>query len=59
MYETAPLLAETGARKISSVACVFSPIEIQFSDYPKRSISRINEINAFSIKYRFVEKNRT
>ena len=28
------LLAGTGARKISSVACGFSPIKIHFSDYP-------------------------
>ena len=38
------LLAGTGVRKTSSVACGFSPIRIHFSDYPKSLISRINEV---------------
>ena len=38
--------------KSSSVACGFSPIKIDFSDYPKSFISRINEVY-FSIKYRY------
>ena len=29
------LLAGTGIRKISSVACRFSPIKMHFSNYPK------------------------
>ena len=33
----------------STVACGFSPIKIQYSVYPKR----INEVNVFSIKYRY------
>ena len=47
MYEKAQLcqLAGTDAKKISSVACGFSPIKINFSDYPKTLISRINMIN--------------
>ena len=38
--------------KISSVACGFSPVKINYSDYPKSLISRINEVYVFSIKYR-------
>ena len=41
------LLTGTGVRKISSVACGFSPTKIHFSDYPKSSISRINEVYVF------------
>ena len=37
------LLAGKGVRKISSVACGFSPIKIHFSDYLKSLISRIND----------------
>ena len=37
------LLARTGVRKMSSVACGFSPIKIHFSDHQKDSISIINE----------------
>ena len=47
------LLARTGVRKISSVACGFSSIKIDYSDYPKSLISRINEVYVFSIKYRY------
>ena len=39
--------------KISSIACGFSSFKIDFSDYPKSLISRINEVNVFSIKYRY------
>ena len=46
-------LARTGVRKISSVACGFSPFKIHFSDYTERLISRINEVYVFSIKYRY------
>ena len=38
------MLAGTGVRTISSVACGFSPIKIDYSDYLKSSISRINEV---------------
>ena len=31
-------------RKISFVACGFSPIKIHLSDYPKSLISKINEV---------------
>ena len=44
------LLAGTGVWKISSVACA---IKIDYSDYPKSLISRINEAFAFLIKYRY------
>ena len=49
------LLAGTGVWKISSVASGFSSItcKIDYSDYPKSLISRINEVFAFSIKYRY------
>ena len=41
------LLAGTGVWKISSVACGFSSIKIDYSDYPKSLISRINEVYVF------------
>ena len=41
------LLAGTGVWKISSVTCGFSSIKIDYSDYPKRLISRINEVYVF------------
>ena len=41
------LLAGTGVWKISSVACGFSSIYIDYSDYPKSLISRINEVYVF------------
>ena len=41
------LLVGTGVWKISSVACGFSSIKIDYSDYPKSLISRINEVYAF------------
>ena len=41
---TSILLAGTGVRKISFVACGFSPIKIHLSDYPKSLISEINEV---------------
>ena len=59
MYEKAVLLAGTGERKISSVACGFSPIKIHFSDYPKSLISRINEVYVFFNKVsHFIEKHK-
>ena len=39
------LLAGTGVWKISSVACGFSSIKIDYSDYLKSLISRINVVN--------------
>ena len=41
------LLAGTGIWKVSSVACGFSSIKIDYSDYPKSLISRINEVMFF------------
>ena len=38
------LLARTGVLKISSVACGFSSIKIDYSEFPKSFISRINEV---------------
>ena len=38
--------------KISSVACGFSSIKIDYFDYPKSLISRINEVYDFSIRCR-------
>ena len=38
------LLAGTGVSKNSSVACGFSSIKIDYSDYLKRLIIRINEV---------------
>ena len=51
MYQKAPFCSKagTGVWKISSVACGFSSIKIDHSDYPKSLISRINEVYVFSI----------
>ena len=43
------LSARTGVWKISSVACGFSSIKIDYSDYPKSLISRINEVRCSDI----------
>ena len=45
------LFAGNGAVKVSSVACGFSPVKIDYSDYPKSLISRKNEVYFFFIKY--------
>ena len=47
------LSAGTGVWKISSVACGFSSIKSNYSDYLKSLISRINEVYAFSMKYHY------
>ena len=39
--------------KISSVACGFSPVKIDYSDNPKNFISKINEVYFFPIKYSY------
>ena len=39
--------------ELASVACWFSSINNDYSDYPKSLISRINEVYVFSIKYRY------
>ena len=36
------LFARNGTVKISSVACGFSPVKIDYSDYPKSFFSRIS-----------------
>ena len=41
------LLAGTGVRKNITLACGFSLIKIHYSDYPKRFINRINEVDVF------------
>ena len=43
MYYKAPF----GVWEINSVACGFSSIKIDYSDYPKKLISRINEFYVF------------
>ena len=43
----------TGVWKISFVACGFSCIKIDYSDYPKNLIRRINEVMFLLIKYRY------
>ena len=45
--------------EISSEACGFSSFKIDYSDYPKSLISRINEFWVFSIKYRYLLKKKT
>ena len=49
MYYKAPF----GVWKITSVACGFSSNKIDYSDYPKKLISRINKFYVFLIKYRY------
>ena len=51
------LLAGTGVWKLSSVACGFGSIKIDYSDYPKSLISRINEIYVFFDKIFFEKKH--
>ena len=63
MYQISSiLLAGTGLWKISSVACGFSSIKIDYSDYPKSLISRIDKIyvffNKISIWQYFIEKHK-
>ena len=54
MYQKSSISsARTGVWKLSSVACGCSSIKIDYSDYPKSLISRINEVYEFLIKYRF------
>ena len=48
------LFAGNGAVKISSVACEFSSIKIDYSDYSNSLIRSINEV-FFSIKYRYTD----
>ena len=51
MYEkSSVLLAGTGVRKISFLACGFSPVKIQFSEYPER----LMKFMYFSIKCRYI-----
>ena len=54
------LLAETGVWEISSVACEFSSINIDYYDNQKSLISRINEVyvffNKISLYQYFIEK---
>ena len=45
--KSSSLLAEPGVRKISSVACGFSPIEFHFSDHLNILIIGINEVYVF------------
>ena len=47
MYQKLYFLAGIGVWKIISVACGFSSIYIDYSDYPKSLISKINEIYVF------------
>ena len=39
--------------KISTVVCGFSPIQTNYSNSPKCIFNRINEVYAFSTKYRY------
>ena len=48
MYQKAP----SGVWKISSVACVFISIKINYLDCPKSLIGRINEVYVFFNKIR-------
>ena len=57
------LLAATGVWKTSSVACGFSSFKIDYSDYPKSLIIRINENYVFQATFilriiRIIDFNR-
>ena len=53
IFQKAPFFKpELAYGKFRSVACGFSSIKIDYSDYHKSLISRINDVYAFSIKYR-------
>ena len=54
--ESSILLAGTGVWKITSVACGFSYMKIDYSDYPKSLISRINEVSKGAKKFFFFNK---
>ena len=55
MYEkNSILLAGTGVRKISSVACGFSPKKSVFLIAKKKLISRINEVYVFICSINFI-----
>ena len=49
------LLAGIGVWKITSVACGFSCMKIDYSDYPKSLISRINEVSMGAKKLFFFQ----
>ena len=53
MYQKLHFVSQNWHMEISSVACGFSSIKIDYSDYSKSLISRINEDYVFSIKYRY------
>ena len=54
MYQKAPFcLPELAYGKYRSAACDFSSIKLDYSDSLKSSISRIKDVYAFSIKYRY------
>ena len=55
MYQKLHLLAGTDVWKISSVARGFSSSKIEYFDYLKSLISRLNEVYVFSIKYRYCD----
>ena len=48
MYQKSPFLAVPGVWKISLVACGFSSFKIDYSDYPKSLISRLNDVHIYS-----------
>ena len=49
MYEKAEFYKPNLCKENSTVACGFDPIQIHYSDYPKR----INEVCVFSKKYHY------
>ena len=51
------LLAELVYGKFRSVACWFSSIKIDYFDYPKGLISRINDVYVFLLKKTTTERS--
>ena len=49
-------VSETGVWKNSSVACGFSSIKIDYSDYPKSLISKINEVYVMFMLFMLLQK---
>ena len=55
MYEKAAFISLDWHKKNGTVACGSSPIKIHYFVYPKCFINKINEVNDFSIKYRYID----
>ena len=55
VWKSCIVLAVTGIRKNSNVACGFSPIKIHYSDYPKRKKEVLSFFNKILLQQYFIE----